>query len=263
MRQNNELTKIKARIKALAEKTVQNGCSEAEAMSAAKMVGKLLELYSLSMDEIDIREEPCITLTKKWDGARRRPIADCLVALAQFCDCKVWVTTEHVGYSRVHTYDGIRYRAKMAKTGFACFGHEADAQMMMYLADVIEKAVAAEVRQFKTTPTYLAASSRRTSSDSFQKGMVERIATRLVEMKEARDREMAAARNTGTALIVLKGTVIEEEFEKTGIRLRTTYVRSTAGSDSDAYARGNAAGDRVNLNRPVNRDRAVSDLIGA
>jgi hypothetical protein len=49
-----------SRIKALTEKTVANGCTEAEAMSAAKMVGRLLERYALSMDEIEVREARCV-----------------------------------------------------------------------------------------------------------------------------------------------------------------------------------------------------------
>ena len=49
MMQTTELSRVKARIKALAEKTVTNGCTEAEAMAAADMVGKLLERYALSM----------------------------------------------------------------------------------------------------------------------------------------------------------------------------------------------------------------------
>ena len=56
MRQTTELSRVKARIKALAEKTVSNGCTEAEAMAAAEMVGRLLERYALSMEEIDVRE---------------------------------------------------------------------------------------------------------------------------------------------------------------------------------------------------------------
>jgi hypothetical protein len=43
-----ELARVKARIKALTDKTVANGCTEAEAMSAAEMVGRLLERYALS-----------------------------------------------------------------------------------------------------------------------------------------------------------------------------------------------------------------------
>jgi hypothetical protein len=52
--QTTELTRVKARIKALAEKTVSNGCTEAEAMAAAEMVGRLLERYALSMEEIHV-----------------------------------------------------------------------------------------------------------------------------------------------------------------------------------------------------------------
>ena len=55
MRQQDELARVKARIKALAERTVARGCTEAEAMAAAEMVGRLLERYALTMDEIDVR----------------------------------------------------------------------------------------------------------------------------------------------------------------------------------------------------------------
>ncbi len=41
MNQTQELARVKSRIKALTEKTVANGCTEAEAMSAAEMVGRL------------------------------------------------------------------------------------------------------------------------------------------------------------------------------------------------------------------------------
>ena len=60
MSQTAELARVKARIKALTEKTVANGCTEAEAMSAAEMVGRLLERYALSMDEIEVRAARCV-----------------------------------------------------------------------------------------------------------------------------------------------------------------------------------------------------------
>ena len=71
MRQTTELTRVKARIKALAEKTVSNGCTEAEAMAAAEMVGRLLERYALSMEEIDVRE----AALRPGRGADRRQAA--------------------------------------------------------------------------------------------------------------------------------------------------------------------------------------------
>lgn len=63
MSQNFELNKVKARIKALAEKTTEQGCSEAEAMAAAEKVGQLLEQFNLSMEEIDVREQKCMKVS--------------------------------------------------------------------------------------------------------------------------------------------------------------------------------------------------------
>jgi hypothetical protein len=57
---HSELARVKTKIKALAAKTVEAGCSEHEALHAAEMVGRLLDQYNLSMDEIDIREEVCV-----------------------------------------------------------------------------------------------------------------------------------------------------------------------------------------------------------
>ena len=91
MNQTQELARVKARIKALTEKTVANGCTEAEAMSAAEMVGRLLERYALSMDEIEVREARCVQAEVPMGGQRRRPIDACVPAIARFCDCKVWL----------------------------------------------------------------------------------------------------------------------------------------------------------------------------
>ena len=94
MRQTTELSRVKARIKALAEKTVSNACTEAEAMAAAEMVGRLLERYALSMEEIDVREERCVQVTVPIGGKQRRPIDGCVTAIARCCDCKVWISRD-------------------------------------------------------------------------------------------------------------------------------------------------------------------------
>src|SRR3954462_12546447 len=92
MSQATELARVKARIRALVEKTTSNGCTEAEALSAAEMVGRLLERYALTMEQVDLRDTPCVALQVFAGGQRRRPIDGCVVAIARFCDCKVWLT---------------------------------------------------------------------------------------------------------------------------------------------------------------------------
>jgi hypothetical protein len=59
-------------------------------MAAAEMVGRLLERYALTMDEIDMREARCVQVEVPIGGRRRRPIDACVPAIARFCDCKVW-----------------------------------------------------------------------------------------------------------------------------------------------------------------------------
>ncbi len=86
----SELAKVKAKIKALAAKTVDAGCSEHKAMHAAEMVGRLLDQYNLSMDEIDIREEVCVLGEVPVGSKRRMPIDAAVVPIARFCDVKTW-----------------------------------------------------------------------------------------------------------------------------------------------------------------------------
>jgi hypothetical protein len=179
--QTTELVRVKARIRALAEKTVSNGCTEAEAMAAAEMVGRLLERYALSMQEIDVRQEVCVQVEVPVGGKQRRPIDGCVTAIARFCDCKVWISRD------------------TGQPNYVFFGFEAD---------------------------------------------------RLDVMHRARDASVAAQRSTGTALILVKHRVVDDAFRETAIRLvsagRLSRVRMNG-----AFRHGLAAGDRVNLNRPV------------
>ena len=54
-----ELDKLRARIQALRAKTIDNGCTEDEALSAAAKVAELLDRHDLSLSDIELREERC------------------------------------------------------------------------------------------------------------------------------------------------------------------------------------------------------------
>jgi len=90
----------------------------------------------------------------------------------------------------------------------------------------------------------------RRASASFQHGVVARISDRLDVMHRARDATVRAQRSTGTDLIMAKNRVVEEAFGEIDIRL----VRMAATGRrviTTAFRAGWAAGDRVNLNRPM------------
>src|SRR3954465_8348470 len=167
---NSELAKVKVRIKALAAKTVEAGCSEHEALHAAEMVGRLLDQYNLSMDEIDIREEVCVLGEVPAGSKQRMPIDGAVLPIARFCDVKTW---------QANRPDG---------PGVYCFyGFEPDVAMAVHLFTVVAAAVRAELASFKGSKTYAAASNRWLSTASFQRGLVDRIGDRLEQLKAKRE----------------------------------------------------------------------------
>ena len=248
MSQTTELARVKARIKALADKTVANGCTEAEAMAAAEMVGRLLERYALSMDEIEVRQTRCVQAEVPIGGRRRRAIDACVPAIARFCDCKVWLARAARQDPDAEDFDWTEPGSR-----YVFFGFETDTSLATYLFAVIDRAIATETDAFKRTNPRLRAVRLRQASASFQHGMAARIAARLSAMHDAREATVRAQRATGGALILAKERVVEAAFRETDIRLVSMGAigqrRITA-----AFRDGWAAGDRVNLNRPVPGD---------
>ncbi len=237
MSQNDELVRVKARIKALTERTVARGCTEAEAMAAAEMVGRLLERYALTMEEVDVRQEPCAQVEVPIGGQRRRPVDACVPAIARFCDCKVWLARTAQGASYVF------------------FGFETDIGLAAYLFTVIDRAIKSELAGFRKSGPPLTGTALRRASASFQHGMAARVAERLESMHAAREAKVVAQRSTGTALILARHQVVEAAFRARKVRLRSLpglTLRRNA-----AFRAGRVAGERVNLNRPVGHGDAA------
>lgn len=257
--QKDELKSVKLKIKALASKTIEAGCSEHEAMAAMAMVGKLLSQYNLSMNEIDVRESKCITVSIPTGRGSRGPIDQCVISLVNLVHGIVWIST------------GYDTNWKKTKT-YQFFVQEQDAEVIQYLYGVIDSAIKSETDKFKWSDEYQNAARRERMSvtNSFGLGMSSRISARLRIMRNELDAEIERAQEvlrengngdkfspipnpagvTGTALIVLKGQLIKGEFDKVGPKLKNNYSRSTI-KNWGAYSKGSAAGDKVNLRRPL------------
>jgi hypothetical protein len=230
---NTDLTKIKTRIRALAAKTVANGCTEQEAMSAMTVVGKLLQEYNLSMDMVDLHDEACAKLEIQADTKQKSGVYYAMAAIAKFTDCKVWSTKGR--------YSGLVY---------SFFGQESDLLMAKYLYDLVNGSIKFETKQFKKTPEYKNARTAKGASSAFALGMGSRIGKRLTQMKIESERDATASRGGNNALIILKSKLVTEEFAK--MKLRLSKAGKTSVRDTASYYSGAAAGDRVNLSRPVN-----------
>ncbi|PDT87743.1 hypothetical protein CO669_22960 [Bradyrhizobium sp. Y36] len=223
------LDKLKLRIQALRAKTIANGCTEDEALSAAAKVAELLDRHDLSLSDVELRASPCERRVFETHRKKRIPLDDCIGAIAHFCDCRVW-REKNAGGENVYVF----------------FGLGADVEVAHYLAELIDGAVRAELGRFKTSVDYgrFRHQQRHLANASFALGMVSSIADRLVALKTSRDQ---VNESTGRGLVVLKTSVVDVELDKLDLKLRTT--RSTSRTVSmTAYEAGGAAGASLAIN---------------
>ena len=223
-----EREKVMDRIAALRAKTILNGCTEEEALSAAAKVAELLDRHALSMSDVEMRASPCERLVFETRRNKRIPFDACVAAIAHFCDCMVWREKDPAG-----------------AISFVFYGLPEDIAAARDLAEVIDMAVRSELGRYKTSREYLRFhhKERHLVNSSFSFGMVTSIADKLHAMKEARD---AQHRSTGRDLAVVKTSVVDEAFAKLGLGLRRARASRRMVAPG-AFEAGSAAGASLDL----------------
>lgn len=216
------LDKLRTRIQALRAKTVANGCTEGEALSAAAKVAALLDRHDLSLSDVELRAAPCERLAYETRRKKRIPLDDCIGAVAEFCDCRAW---------REKGAAGARY---------VFFGLRSDVAAAHALAALIDTAVRSELGRYKTTRDYgsFRHQERHLANASFALGMVASIADKLAAMKAGRDK---ANSGSGRDLVVLETGIVDAELARLDLDLRTASGTSRMVSPT-AYEAGSAAG---------------------
>jgi len=227
------LDKLKLRIQALRAKTIANGCTEDEALSVAAKVAELLDRHDLSLSDVELRASPCERRVYETHRKKRIPLDDCIGAIAHFCDCRVW-----------------REKNAAGESSYVFFGLGADIEVAHYLAELIDGAVRSELGRFKTSVDYarFRHQERHLANASFALGMVASIADKLMAMKAGRD---DVNHSTGRGLVVLKASVVDAEFDKLDMKLRTLRSSSRMVSVM-AYEAGGAAGVTLAINPGIN-----------
>jgi len=233
---DGDLDKLVARIQALRAKTVEQGCTEQEAMAAAEKVAELLDRYGLSLSELDLRKQACEGIGVETGRKRRGPIDDCMGTIALFFDCRVWSETDTDGMLR-----------------YVFFGMPADVQAAVYLHDLVGVAFATETATFQAGPLYARTPSgdRRNATTSFQAGLARGINQKLRTLREERDRAVTP-NGTGRALVPVKESIIDQELARLGLTLR----KRTGGRryiQKEAYSAGQQAGARFEYRAGIER----------
>jgi hypothetical protein len=231
-----DLDRLVQRIRALRAKTVEQGCTEQEALAAAEKVAELLDRYGLNLSELDLRKQSCEGIGIETDRKRRGPIDDCMGTIAAFFDCRVWAEIAEDGTLR-----------------YIFFGLPADVQASVYLHDLIALAFVSETAAFQGGDFYRSADSghRRSATNSFQLGLARGINQKLQTLRQARD--VASTGSTGRALVPVKDSMIDDEMERLGL---TFHRRSTARRRvlPTAYNAGKEAGERFEYRPGIEQD---------
>lgn len=217
-----EREKFAGRIRALRAKTVENGCTEAEAMAAAELLAKLLAQYNMTLDEAELRESPFdrySVVQDDWVGERLWVVAD---GVAHLTGAKYWKSRP--GFAPQITFFGFAHEVEVAR----------------YLLEICANAMLSEqARIISGPPRIFTQAKQRRAVRPFLDGMADRLRARLRAMKPPTP--------TGTGLIVLHDALVVQAMEAEGIEL------NTGGGKVDldvfkGYADGVRAGDRVALN---------------
>jgi len=231
-----DFEKLKGRLQALRAKTVANGCTEGEALAAAAKVAELLDRHNLSLSDVEIRDAVCERRVYETRLKKRIPLDDCIGAIADFCDCRVWREKNDAGEGR-----------------YVFFGLAADIEVAHYLAELVDGAVRAELGRYKTSRDYqqFRHQERHLANASFALGMVASIADKLMAMKAGRDETNAS---TGRGLVVLKASVVDSELQRLGVTFQTVERPSRMIAPM-AYDAGGIAGASLAINPALRTSR--------
>ena len=228
------LDKVLARIQGLRNKTVERGCTEAEALLAAGKVAELLDCYGLSLSEVNIKQQSCSSEGIETKRKRRSVLDNCIGAIAVFCDCRAWHEKTQEGHLRN-----------------IFFGLPADVAGACFLYEKINKALDTETKNFKRSNIYNRYNSeqRRRAATSFRLGLGHGICIKLNQLKEVRN--ISIRTNSGRDLVPLKNNVIDEELAALGLNFRTSRSSSGRHVFSKAYHSGRITGKNLSWQEKI------------
>jgi hypothetical protein len=214
--------KIIDRVKALLAKTVQNGCSEDEAFSAAKKAQEIMDQYDIDNTDLVEKSEFVQFLRGgvKADIMKRRLMA----AVAKYCGC--YVVLLHTGAAQVT-------------------GRDVDIVMAEWLYDSLDRYLTRELKSHMSGHHKDPGAEKTNRKNGFIVGACNRIADRLEEMTKVRSEQ-------SNALVVSRQQESKGAYLalNEGAKIRAGRA-STINVSQESMKDGAAAGDRANFSRPI------------
>ena len=229
---NEKVSALIRKVRALRQKTEENGCTEAEAITAASLAARILEEYDISLADVNKAEnaDECRQETMKKRKKIHPAFKYCGVSIGKLCQVEVW-------------------KDNGATPMF--FGYPNDVEVAKYLLAVCMVAMDGD---WSTYMDKRMADGQKISMKihaSFMAGMGCRLSKRIKDLDWERRKK---AKGTGSNALVVadKMLVIREELNKQLPSLNLEPGRTNRFyGDADAIRAGGAAADKVGLHRGV------------
>lgn len=223
---------VARRIRALRMKTVANGCTEAEAIAAAELAGRLMAELHLTQSDIELQDDPVVD----WEVKRRQRLKQ---------------VSEDTCLRGLTRYAGVKYywRPGRDERRVVFHGWQADCEHAEWLYKMIGRTIMAAAEIYKTEIRHEPwnMTDRRRALLDFRMGMAARINQRLHQMAD--ELEPVAKTGSGNQLMIVRNAVVNASFEKLALKNGRGYGRTTR--QGSAFAQGWAEGANVGLHRPV------------
>lgn len=220
---SNNRANLLNKIRALMAKTVEAGCTEAEAMAALAMAQAMMDAYEVTEEDLKLEGEKASVARSDMKDPHniRRAMAS---AIAVFTDCKAWTSNEK---------KTINFAGLNSDTEFAIW-------LLETLASFVQKELAWHLMGSQITKD-----NKRWAINGFVMGATGRISKRLYELHEAGRKTI-----NSNALVVTKQELIVAKMNELGIVTRQPRNRGSRVDDK-SYQAGRNAGDRASFGRPV------------
>jgi hypothetical protein len=219
------------KIRALMSKTVDNGCTEAEALAALDKARAMMDAYEVTEADLQLtKAESAVLHSEPPSSLDPHGIKlGISVDIAKFCDCKIW----------------------KAPTGLVFCGLPADVSLATRLIDSLAAFVQAELTRHLMGS--IAPKGERRFINGFLAGCCKRINDRLTALCE---QSAAVATCNGRELVAIKSTAIADKMKASNINLRKVRP-SRRRIDDASFQAGLSAGDRASFGRPVSGSNGV------
>jgi hypothetical protein len=229
------------KLRAFAQRTVENGCTEAEAIAAAEAMQKLQHEYNMTLTDADILDAEYVTEKMQLGNQRMHPVVGAVMGVAIFTSTKMY---------------------KSGATLYI-FGEKHKVDNAIYLISTIQSAMELEFLNYRGTEAYLRETwyhHGQTIRSSFMNGMAHRLYHRLLQMhKELMEQDVTVSQTTGNSLVVMSDKALDEAFRRQNPNLRSGR-RQTTSRSANASAAGRSAADRVGLRSGVRAGSAQRAL---